>query len=108
MNMSRTLVLIDPSSAHGEGGLDLLTSDDRAVTLLLTLDGHSSRSLRDFAEAEAIDLSVAGLIYLDQVAERLRGHTDDIDTVSTSGADAVSEIFHVMQHSSVNRVIVPA
>ena len=104
----RTLVLIDPSSPHGEGGLGVLTDDDRAITLLLTLDGCSARSLRDYAAAEDIDVSMAGLIYLDQVARRLGEHTDDIETVSTSGSDALNGIFHVMQNRSVNRVIVPA
>jgi hypothetical protein len=108
MIVSRTLILIDPSSPHGEGGLDVLTHDDRAVTLLLTLDGHSAASLRDFAKAEDIDVSMAGLIYLDQVACRLSLHTDDVETISTQGSDAVSEIFHVLQNRPVNRVIVPA
>jgi hypothetical protein len=108
MIVARTLVLIDPSSPHGEGGLDVLTDDDRAVTLLLTLDGRSASSLRDFAEAEGIDVSMAGLIYLDQVARRLSAHTTDIETVSTCGSDAVGEIFHVLQHRPVSRVIVPA
>jgi len=106
--VSRTLILIDPSSPHGEGGLDVLTPDDKAVTLLLTLDGRSAASLRDFAKAEDIDVSMAGLIYLDQVVCRLSLHTDDIETISTVGSDAVNEIFHVLQHRPVNRVIVPA
>jgi hypothetical protein len=108
MIISRTLILIDPSSPHGEGGLDILTADDDAITLLLTLDGRSAASLREFAKAEDIDVSMAGLIYLDQVACRLSIHTDDIETISTSGADAVNEIFHVLQQRPVNRVIVPA
>ena len=108
MIVSRTLILIDPSSPDGEGGLDVLTNQDRAVTLLLTLDGRSAASLRDFAIAEDIDVSMAGLIYLDQVVCRLSLHTDDIETISTSGSDAVNEIFHVLQHRPVSRVIVPA
>jgi hypothetical protein len=106
--VSRTLILIDPSSPYGEGGLTVLTDDDRAVTLLLTLEGRSAQSLRDYAEAEAIDVSMAGLIYLDQVAGRLGAHTDDIETVATSGADAVNEIFHTLQSRPVSRVILPA
>jgi hypothetical protein len=35
-------------------------------------------------------------------------HTADIETISTSGSDAVNEIFHVLQHRPVSRVIVPA
>jgi hypothetical protein len=108
MIVTRTLILIDPSSPDGEGGLNMLTSDDQAVTLLLTLDGRSAASLRDFAIAECIDVSMAGLIYLDQVVCRISAHTDDIETISTSGADAVGEIFHVLQHRPVSRVIVPA
>jgi hypothetical protein len=108
MIVTRTLILIDPSSPDGEGGLSLLTSEDQAVTLLLTLDGRSAASLREFAVAEQIDVSMAGLIYLDQVVCRISVHTDDIETISTSGADAVGEIFHVLQHRPVNRVIVPA
>jgi hypothetical protein len=106
--VSRTLVLIDPSSPDGEGGLRVLDNGDRAVTLLLTLDGRSAASLREFAAAENIDVSMAGLIYLDQVVCRISVHTDDIETISTSGCDAVSEIFHVLQHRPVTRVIVPA
>lgn len=105
---ARTLILIDPSSPHGEGGLALLTDDDRAVTLLLTLNGRSASSLREFAAAEDIDVSMAGLLYLEQVANRLGAHTDDIETVATSGASAVDEIFHALQNRPVNRVIVPA
>jgi hypothetical protein len=108
MIVSRTLILIDPSSPDGEGGLNVLTTDDRAVTLLLTLDGRSAASLHEFAIAEDIDVSMAGLIYLDQVVCRISVHTDDIETISTSGSDAVGEIFHVLQHRPVSRVIVPA
>jgi hypothetical protein len=108
MIISRTLVLIDPSSPDGEGGLNVLTAEDQAVTLLLTLDGRSAASLREFAVAEDIDVSMAGLIYLDQVVCRISVHTDDIETISTSGSDAIGEIFHVLQHRPVSRVIVPA
>ena len=106
--VTRTLILIDPSSPDGEGGLGMLTSEDQAVTLLLTLDGRSAKSLREFAVAESIDVSIAGLIYLDQVVDRVSIHTDDIETIATSGADAVGEIFHVLQQRPVSRVIVPA
>ena len=105
---SSTLILVDPSSPAGEGGLDLLTDDERAVTLLLTLDGRAASSLREFADAENIDVSMAGLIYLDQVARRLGIHSGDVETISTSGDDAVGEIFHVLQRRPVHRVILPA
>ena len=108
MIVSRTLILVDPSSPHGEGGLAVLTPEDLAVTLLLTLDGRSAAALREFADAEDIDVSMAGLIYLDQVAARLRSQTDDIETISTAGSDAVNEIFHLLQDRPVSRVIVPA
>ena len=42
------------------------------------------------------------------MADRLGSHTDDIETVSTAGSDAVNEIFHVLQDRPVSRVIVPA
>lgn len=104
----RTLVLIDPSSPHGEGGLGELTDDDRALSLMLTLHGRSAKSLHEFAESEEIDVSMAGLIYLDQVIRRRELHSDDIETISTSGSDPVTEIFHVLERRPVNRVIVPA
>jgi hypothetical protein len=106
--VSRTLILVDPSSPHGEGGLAVLTPEDLAVTLLLTLGGRSAAALRDFADAEEIDVPMAGLIYLDQVAARLSSQTDDIETISTAGSDAVNEIFQLLQDRPVSRVIVPA
>ena len=107
-NTPRTLIVIDPSSPHGEGGLDMLTADDRAVTLMVTLGGESAASLREFAAAEEIDVSRAGLIDLDQVACRLSSRTGDIDTISTNGSNAVGEIFHMLQQQPVMRVILPA
>jgi hypothetical protein len=104
----KTLVLIDPSSPHGEGGLSMLTDDDRAVTLLLTLNGRSAAALRDYAVSENIDVSMAGLLYLDQVVRRLSAHTDDIETISTTAIDGVEAILDVLEHRLVNRVIVPA
>jgi len=104
----RTLVLIDPSSPHGESGLDVLTTDDRAVTLMVTLEGRSASSLREFAAAEEIDVSMAGLIYLDQIACRLSVRTCDIATISIRSSDAVGEIFHLLQQQPVSRVILPA
>jgi hypothetical protein len=108
ITVSRTLILIDPSSPQGEVGLDLLTTDDRAITLMVTLGGRSATSLRDFAAAEDIDVSMAGLIYLDQVACRLSATTGDIDTVVTQSSDAVGEIFHMLLQQPVSRVIIPA
>ena len=108
MMVSRTLILIDPSSPDGEGGIGVLTEEEQAVTLLLTLDGRSATSLREFATAENIDVSMAGLIYLDQVACRLSVRIGDIETISTSGSDSMGEIFHVLQRRAVSRVILPA
>jgi hypothetical protein len=110
MTTARTLILIDPSSRDGEGGLGVLTDEDTAITLLLTLNGRSAAALREFAAAEDIDVSMAGLIYLDQVVRRLgteRG-LDDIEAVSTSGSNAVQAVLDVMEHRIVNRVVVPA
>ncbi len=108
MKASRTLILIDPSSPDGESGIGVLSAEDQAVTLLLTLEGRSATSLREFAKAENINVSMAGLIYLDQVVRRLSVHTSDIETISTSGSDSVAEIFDVLQHRVVSRVILPA
>jgi hypothetical protein len=70
MATARTLVLIDPSDPRGEDGLEMLTND-LAVTLLLTLDGRSAAALHEFAKSEEIDVSMAGLIYMDQIVRRL-------------------------------------
>jgi hypothetical protein len=106
MMAARTLVLIDPSSPDGEGGIGELTSDDRAVSLMLTLDGRSAQPLREFADCAEIDVSVAGLIYLDQVIARAGLGTDDVETISTYGTDALAEIIHVLGQRPVHRVIV--
>ena len=104
----KTLVLIDPSSPHGEGGLSMLSDDDHAVTLLLTLNGRSAAALRDYAESENIDVSMAGLLYLDQVVRRLSAYTDDIETISTTDPDGIQTILDVLAHRSITRVVVPS
>jgi hypothetical protein len=50
----RTLVLIDPSSPDGEGGLSMIGSGDDAVSMLLTLCGPASTSLHEYAAAEQL------------------------------------------------------
>ena len=105
---SRTLILIDPTSPAGEAGLDLVGPDDTAVTLLLTLDGRSAAALREFAVAEDIDVSMAGLIYLDQVVGRLAAKCTDVETISTTGTNALHSIFEVVQRRIIDRVIIPA
>ena len=107
-NAPRTLILVDPSSVVGEGALQMLTAYDRSLTVLLALDGDSAESLRDFADAEDIDVSTAGDIYLDQLVRRLRPERDDVEALTANGADSVVSIMDAMQRRNVQRVIVPA
>lgn len=105
---ARTLVLVDPSSAQGEGGVGMLTTDDRAVSLLLTLHGPTAAALHEYAACERIDVSMAGLIYLDQVVSRAVLFTDDVETIATVGSDVLAEIFSVLAQRNVDKVIVPS
>ena len=107
-NSPRTLVLVDPSSVVGEGGLHVLTAHDRSLTVLLSLEGRSAESLRDFAEAEDVDVSTAGDIYLDQLVRRLKPGRDDVEGISSNSSDSVVSIMDAMQRRNVQRVIVPA
>jgi hypothetical protein len=105
---ARTLVLIDPSEPDGDVGITELQPCDDAVSLMVVMDARATRSLRNFAESEEIDISMAGLLYLDQVVMKVRWHASDVETISTSSSDAVTDIFQVLQRRQVNRVIVPA
>jgi hypothetical protein len=109
MATARTLVLIDPSDPRGEDGLEMLTND-LAVTLLLALDGRSAAALHEFAKSEEIDVSMAGLIYMDQIVRRLdrRAGIRDVEAVSTTGTNTVVAIFDVMEHRCIDKVIVPS
>lgn len=107
-NSPRTLVLVDPSSIVGEGGLHVLTAHDRSLTVLLSLDGDSAESLRDFAEAEDVDVSTAGDIYLDQLVRRLKPGRDDVEGISSNSSDSVVSIMEALGRRNVQRVIVPA
>lgn len=107
MSEARTLVLIDPSSENGESGLTALTGQDCAVTLLLTLHGPSAAALHEYAACERIDVSMAGLIYLEQVVARTVLPTDDVETICTAGSDVVAEVFRLLEQRNVHRVVVP-
>ena len=62
---------------------------------------------RPFAPARRLKRA-AQVLPLDDPALGVDPHTDDVETISTSGADPVNEIFHVLQRQPVTRVIVPA
>ena len=108
-----TLVLLDPTSHDGESALGLLDATDEHITLLVLLSGPASRSLRDFARAEDIDMSTAGWRYLEQVVER-----DAIQSVITvpeqllamtaCGPSAAVELADVAAIEHVRRVLLPS
>ena len=102
-----TLVVIDPASEHGEAGIQALDAQDRRVTLIIPLHGRRSRSLREFAEAEDLDVATVGSIYLEQLASRIDQSDRDVTSISTDGSDFAADITSIVQRLSVSRVIVP-
>lgn len=104
----KTIVLVDPTSDDGETSLDLLEPSDRHVTLLVLLSGRHSAALRDYAAAEEIDISTAGLLYLEQVAARI-GNADRIVEVMTApGPNTAWEIADLVAYDDTRRVLVPS
>ncbi|MGB8858407.1 MAG: hypothetical protein WCC60_04095 [Ilumatobacteraceae bacterium] len=103
-----TLVLLDPTSADGESALELLDGDDDHVTLLVLLSGPASRALRDFANAEEIDMSTAGWQYLDQVAPRVSLAPHQLVAMTASGPSAAAELADIAATEPVRRVLLPS
>ena len=102
-----TLVLLDPTSPDGENALGLLDATDEHITLLVLLSGPASRSLRDFARAEDIDMSTAGWRYLEQVVERIEAAPEQLFAMTACGPSAAVELADVAATESVRRVLLP-
>ena len=103
-----TLVLLDPTSPDGENALGLLDATDEHITLVVLLSGPTSRSLRDFARAEDIDMSTAGWRYLEQVVERIEVAPDQLLAMTACGPSAAAELADVAAVETVRRVLLPA
>jgi len=103
-----TLVLLDPTSHDGENALGLLDSTDEHITLLVLLSGPASRSLRDFARAEDIDMSTAGWRYLEQVVERVGSVPEQLLAMTACGPSAAVELADVAATETVRRVLLPS
>jgi hypothetical protein len=108
-----TLVLLDPTSPDGENALTLLDTTDEHITLLVLLSGPASRSLRDFARAEDIDMSTAGWRYLEQVVERVvvervESAPEQLLAMTASGPSAAVELADVAATETVRRVLLPS
>ncbi len=108
-----TLVLLDPTSHDGENALTLLDTTDEHITLLVLLSGPASRSLRDFARAEDIDMSTAGWRYIDQVVERVVVECaavapEQLLAMTASGPSAAVELADVAATEFVRRVLLPS
>ncbi len=102
-----TLVLLDPTNADGEAGLDALDPSDRHVALVVLLSGRTSAALREFAAAEGISLADAGFTYLDQVAPRAGLGSRLVETVLATGPDATAELVLLANERSVSRIVLP-
>ena len=106
-----TLVLLDPTSPDGENALTLLDATDEHITLLVLLSGPSSRSLRDFARAEDIDMSTAGWRYLEQVVDRVESVVtapEQLLAMTACGPSAAVELADVAATETVRRVLLPS
>jgi hypothetical protein len=103
-----TLVLLDPTSPDGENALTLLDATDGHITLLVLLSGPASRSLRDFARAEDIDMSTAGWRYLEQVVERVAAAPEHLLAMTACGPSAAVELADVAATETVRRVLLPS
>jgi len=103
-----TLVLLDPTSHDGENALGLLGATDEHITLLVLLSGPASRSLRDFARAEDIDMSTAGWRYLEQVVERIESAPEQLLAMTACGPSAAVELADVAATEHVRRVLLPS
>ena len=113
LTIQTTLVLLDPTSPDGENALSLLDATDEHITLLVLLSGPASRSLRDFARAEDIDMSTAGWRYLEQVVERVAVHHIAVDpehllAMTACGPSAAVELADVAATETVRRVLLPS
>ncbi len=103
-----TIVVIDPTDQRGEAGIDALHPSEVSVTLMLPLYGRWSRALQDFAAAEEIDISMAGQLYLEQVASRVDAGLYELDLVTVDGADLVRDIVDFGHDTEIRRVILPS
>ena len=106
-----TLVLLDPTSPDGESALTLLDTSDEHITLMVLLSGPASRSLRDFARAEDIDMSTAGWRYLEQVVERVESVViapEQLLAMTACGPSAAVELADVAATETVRRVLLPS
>lgn len=103
-----TLVLLDPTSPDGETALTLLDATDVHITLLVLLSGPASRSLRDFARAEDIDMSTAGWRYLEQVVERVHAEPEHLLAMTACGPSAAVELADAAATETVRRVLLPS
>lgn len=103
-----TLVLLDPTSPDGESSLQLLDSTDRHVVLMVLLSGPTSRSLRDFARSEELDMATAGWCYLEQVGERLMLAPEQMLAMTARGPSAATELADVVVSNETHRVLLPS
>jgi hypothetical protein len=105
--LPRTLVLLDPTSPDGEAGLALLDADDTHVAVVVLLSGRASHALREYANAERIDLATAGWNYTQSVADRLRTADRVVEAIVAIGPDPAVELLDLAEYHPTRRVIVP-
>ena len=103
-----TLVLLDPSSDDGETALQLLSASDDHVALVTLISGRTSRSLRDYAISEDIDLMTAGWLYLDQVVVRVDATNREVQTILADGPDIARELATIGAGMVVRRILLPS
>ena len=103
------LVVVDPSSADGEGSVSLARQALDAggtVTVLTLLSGDEAAPLRAFSEVEEVSLIDASEIYLRQVAERIG--PEGVVTTSVPGHDPAADLLEAVEESEATAIVIPA
>lgn len=105
---THTVVLVDPTAGDGESALALIGPKTTYLSIVVLLSGPASGALREFADAESIDLTHAGWIYLDQVAERIGRRGMEVGTIVANGPDVAYEMAVIATEHDIDRVLLPA
>jgi hypothetical protein len=108
-DFNHLLVVVDPSSVHGEGSLSLARQaldSGGAVTVLVLLSGDEAAALRAFASAENVGLIAASKIYLRQIAERIG--PEGVQTTSVLGEDPAGDLLSAIHDTGASALVIPA
>jgi len=109
MDHKHAIVVVDPSSHHGEAAIDFaVEAGHRHLTAVVSRSGRAAIALEQYAASEEISVREAAEVYLEQLIHRLAARDIIATGMATDALDTAVDLASCVVGAGATLVALPA